>query len=185
MKDKYNPQIGILKAGEEKFNFYLDNYTVTFMKTDSSSVQLEGPFVYGHTFDYKQIAIYKGEEAISLKNLKRLNTAAYIVATQNALGTEWDTFDYIEFTGGTLRNLFFCSGLKRGEQNGCITFSLQDDSRKYEFSMGNCNCSLTINSTIRETFGFTENPKVSLIVELEKLLDLQKISFQITMSAYY
>ena len=157
MKDKYNPQIGILKAGEEKFNFYLDNYTVTFMKTDSSSVQLEGPFVYGHTFDYKQIAIYKGEETISLTDFKRLNTAAYIVATQNALGTKWDTFDYIEFTGGTLRILFFCSGLKREEQNGCITFSLQDDSQKYEFSMGNCNCSLTINSTIRETFGLTEN----------------------------
>ena len=110
MKDKYNPQIGILKVGEEKFNFYLDNYTVTFMKTDSSSVQLEGPFVYGHTFDYKQIAIYKGEETISLTDFKRLNTAAYIVATQNALGTKWDTFDYIEFTGGTLRILFFVQG---------------------------------------------------------------------------
>lgn len=178
MKDKYNPQIGVLKASEEKFNFYLDNYTVTFMKTDSSSVQLEGPFVYGHTFNYKQIAIYKGEEAISFTNLKRLNTAAYIVATENALATKWDTFDYIEFTGGTLRNLFFCSGLKREEQNGRITYSLQDDSRKYKFSIGVCDCSLNISSTIRETFGFTENQlsnnNVRLLLEFDSSQPLEQ-----------
>lgn len=123
------------------------------MKTDSSSVQLEGPFVYGNTFNYKQIAIYKGEQSISFTNLKRLNTAAYIVATENALGTKWDTFDYIEFIGGTLRSLFFCSGLQEERQNEKLIYSFRDDSKQYEFQVNSTACSLEISSITTQQLG--------------------------------
>lgn len=157
MKDKYNPHTGIIKTGEVNFNFYLDNYTATFMKTDSSYVELNGLFVYGRTFNYKQIAIYKGENTISFTNTKRLNTNAYIVATDNALETKWDTFDYIEFIGGTLRNLFFCRGLQEEREAGRLIHFFQDDSKQYEFQIEDTACSLEISSITTQTFKITGN----------------------------
>lgn len=148
------------------------------MKTDSSSVQLEGPFVYGHTFNDQQIAIYKGKEAISFTDLERLNTAAYLIATENCLGTKWDTFDYIEFVGGTLKNLFYCSGLKREKQDKQLVYSLQDDSQKHKFSIGSMNCKLEIRSITTRKFGVTgnqlSNSNVHLLLKFDTIQPLEQ-----------
>lgn len=179
MKDKNNPRIGIIKADEGDFNFYLDNYSVAFMKTNDSPVMFDGPFVYGHEFNHQQIAIYKGKEEISCRNFSRLNTTAYIVATENCLRTKWDTFDYIEFVGGTLRSLFFCSGLREEKQAEKIIYSLQDDSKQYEFKVGSATCSLEISSITIQNFGIAGrqllNNNVSLLLKFNTAQPLEKV----------
>lgn len=156
MQDNYNPQSGVIVKGDKRFNFYLDNYYVTFMDIESAEIQLDSSFVFGYTYGYKNIAIYKGENPISLYGMKTLNTSAYIIATENALCTEWSSFDYIEFRGGILNKLFFCRALTRERKDdGSIQLSSQDDSLHHKFEFGDCTCELIIGSASKEYFGLT------------------------------
>lgn len=156
MQDNYNQQSGIISKGDKRFNFYLDNYCVTFMDIESEEIQLDSTFVFGYTYGYKNIAIYKGEKPISIYGMKRLNTSAYIIATENGLRTDWSSFDYIEFRGGILNKLLFCNALARERKDdGSIQLSSQDDSLHHKFEFGDCTCELIIGSASRECFGLT------------------------------
>ena len=90
-----------------KNRFFLDNYSVTFMDVTYSGAQLNEQFIFGRTFQHNDIAIYKGSNSITVNGSLRLNTNAYIVATENGLCSDWNSFDCIEFRGGTLKKLFF------------------------------------------------------------------------------
>lgn len=97
MKNKKDPLSGIIKVSESKsINFYLDGYTVTFLDTDNTDFRLEGQFIYGQTHNnFKNIAIYKGDDTLTIHGTKKLNTGLYIIAQDNALYTDWETFDSI------------------------------------------------------------------------------------------
>ena len=153
MKDINTPQIGVIFNGEKTLNFYLDDYNVAFMNTDSSKTLLEGPFAFGETYNYQKIAIYKGENPITFSGVQRICTAAYIIAIQNALGAQWDTFDSIEFVGGTLNTLFRCSALENEHQDNRVTYVMKSDKKQYSFVVNNCPCMIEIFSSITESFG--------------------------------
>ena len=51
MQNENIPVMGIAYSDDNKFNFYIDDHSVTFMCTDQSNIQLHGPFVFGHTFE--------------------------------------------------------------------------------------------------------------------------------------
>ncbi len=155
-QDKYNPQSGIIYNGDARFNFFLDDYCATFMDTDSSEIHLNTPFIFGQTYGYKNIAIYKGENSISFTRRQRLNTSAYIIAVENALATDWNGFDYIEFRGGILNNLFSCHALEsEHKDDGSIQINLYDDTEHYKFALGDCECEFVIGSAANESFGLT------------------------------
>lgn len=157
MKDTNTPRMGVIYNGEKPLNFYLDDYNVTFMNTDFSQTKLEGPFVFGQTYNHQEIAIYKGQEPMTFRGVQRICTAAYIIATYNCLETQWDTFDSIEFVGGTLNALFSCSALKQEWQEQRIYFDIQKDERQYSFTIDDCSCNIIIYSSFRETVGFGGN----------------------------
>lgn len=178
MKDWEAPYIGIVTAaGGETCNFYLDDYAVLLMRTDSSVVKFEGPFVYGCTFWRGNIAIYKGEEAISCACLTRFRTPAYMVAVENCLQTKWETFDSIEFVGGTLKGVFPCSGVQGEKQGKTFVYSLLDDSKKYSFRIGGRMCSLEIMSSTTRSVGvkghYLANDKVHLWLKFDEAQPLE------------
>lgn len=156
MKDKNCPRTGIIYGQDNhKFNFYLNDYTATFMEANHSEIQLEGHFLYGQTFGFKHIAIYKGDSMSSLSGSKVLNTNAYLVAVENGLGTKWDSFDSIEFTGGVLNSLFLCDALECEDmENGDILVHRQNTHKRWTFEIDNgCECELIIGSWIKQHSG--------------------------------
>lgn len=156
MQDNYNRQSGIIDKEDKRFNFYLDNYCVTFMDIERVEIQLDGPFVFGRTYGDQNIAIYKGEDPISFYGMKKINTNAYIIATENRCRTDWKSFDYIEFRGGILNKLFFCDSLvPEHKDDGSIQLSLPDDSLHCKFEFGDCICELIIRSVYKESCGRT------------------------------
>ena len=158
MKDKNCPRTGIIYCkDDQKFNFYLDDYTVTFMEPNYSEIQLDGHFLFGQTFGFNSIAIYKGDSMPSFSGVKSLKTNAYLIAVENALGAKWDSFDSIEFTGGVLNSLFFCDALKLEEEdNGDILVHCQNTHKRWTFGIEDeCECELIIGSWIRRNSGTT------------------------------
>ena len=155
MENKKNPLSGIITVDNNtKINFYLDGYTVTFLNTDFSEIELDGQFVFGHTYGFNNIAIYKGNNTISLNGSIKLNTGAYIVAVDNALSTDWNTFDSLEFRGGILNSLFVCNALKReSKDDDDIHFRQQNDSLRWTITIDECECELVVGSRINEKNG--------------------------------
>lgn len=156
MKNKKNPLSGIIKVGESKsINFYLDGYTVTFLDTENLEIRLEEQFIYGRTHnDFKNIAIYKGDNALIIHGTKKLNTGLYIIAQDNALCTNWETFDSILLKGGILNSLFTCRAIKRiaRDDNG-IYYQKNDDSLHWLFTVDGCECELIVGSQVTEKDG--------------------------------
>ena len=156
MKDKKNPYTGIIPVEGANITFYLDNYMVTFMATNHQTHQFDNDkeFVFGKTHGYQGIAIYKGGLSLSCYGAKKLNTYAYIIAPDNALGVQWENYDYIEFRGGTLDNLFFCNAVKHDNLDGKeITFQIKDDTESHKFFYEGNECELIIRSNISESIG--------------------------------
>lgn len=172
MQNENVPVIGIAYSDDKNFNFYIDDHSVTFMCTDQSNIQLHGPFVFGHTFGYKNIAIFKGKDDISFQEMKKFNTSAYIIASYNGLGTQWSTFDYIEFKGGTLNQLFCCNALvKETLNNGTIQLYQNNDSLRYKFQFNGHTCEIVVGSGVHEQFGFEgmniSNNEAHLLLKFE------------------
>jgi len=163
---------GIADVGDKKVNFYIDNHCVTFMCTDPSEIRLQGLFIFGQTFGYKNIAIYKGKDDISFQGIKKLNTGVYIIASDNALRTQWKEFDSIEFKCGTLNQLFHCNALKKGSfDNRTIQLRQNNDSLHYEFQVNGHICELMVGSGIQERFELDgmniTNNEVHLILKFD------------------
>lgn len=179
MKNQHSPLSGIIYDGDKQFNFHLDNYCVTFMSIDyTKEIQLGNPFVFGETYGFKNIAIYKGDAPISICGMKKLNTGAYIIASQNALSTDWSGFDYIEFRGGILNSLFFCNALtSERKDGGVIQISQRNDAQRYEFKMDDSVCEFVIGSTTTESRGLAgvsiSNNEVGLLLRFSGSQPLQ------------
>lgn len=177
MVDKKAPRTGIIynrSDGKAQFTFYLENYCATFMDTSFKSVDLSDTFIYGKTYNHMGIAIYKGEEPIHFSGTTRLKTSAYIVATENARGICWDKYDYIEFVGGSLNNLFYCNAFKRQNSatgNNEIVLTHQNDSLSHYFKFGDCTCTLIIGSMVSDGGGISgtkiSNDKVVLQIHFD------------------
>lgn len=172
MQNENVPITGIAYSDNKNFNFYIDDHSVTFMCTDQTEIMLHGPFVFGHTFGYKNIAIYKGKDDISFQGIKKINTGAYIIASYNGLRTQWDDFNSIEFKGGTLNQLFCCNALiKETLNNGTIQLHQNNDSLRYKFQSNGHPCELVIGSGVHEQFGFEgmniSNNEVHLILKFD------------------
>lgn len=158
MKDKNSPRTGIIYCEDDhKFNFYLDGYTATFMNSDYSEIKLDKKFLYGETYGSKNIAIHKGDNPISFSGATVLNTNAYLIAVENVLGTNWESFDSIEFIGGVLNNLFFCNALTcEPKDNGDILFHRNKAHKRWEFEIEDgCKCELIVSSWIKQHSGLT------------------------------
>ena len=156
MKDKKNPYTGIIPVEGANITFYLDNYMVTFMATNHQIHQFDNDmeFVFGQTHGYQGIAIYKGDLSLSCVGAKKLNTCAYIIAPDNALEVQWENYDYIEFSGGTLDNLFFCNAVERDNFDSKeIIFQIKDDTESHNFFYEGNECELIIRSNISECIG--------------------------------
>lgn len=172
MQNENSPVEGIAYDGDKRVNFYIDNHCVTFMCTGNSAIRLHGSFVFGQTFGYKDIAIYKGKDDISFQGIKKLNTGAYIIAPDNALGTQWSEFDYIEFKGGTLNQLFYCNALKKESSgNGVIQLRWNNDSIRHQFQINGHSCELVVGSGVLEKNGLDgmniSNNEVCLMLKFD------------------
>lgn len=169
MKDKNSPRTGIIYCEDShKFNFYLNDYTATFMDLDNSEIQLDGHFLFGQTSGFNSIAIFKGDSIPSFSGTKVLNTSAYLIAVENALGTKWDDFDSIEFTGGVLNSLFLCDALKCEDMdNGDILVHRQDSHKRWSFEIEDgCKCELIIGSWIKQNSGLTGVSLTNNVVDM-------------------
>lgn len=170
MKDKNCPRTGIIYCKDnQKFNFYLNDYTVTFMEPDYSEIQLDGHFLFGQTFGFNSIAIYKGDSMPSFSGVKSLKTNAYLIAVENALGAKWDSFDSIEFTGGVLNSLFICDALKfENMDNGDMIVHHQNTHKRWTFEIEDgCECELIIGSWIRHNSGTTGVSLTNNVVDMQ------------------
>jgi len=172
MQTKNSLVEGIANIGDKKVNFYINNHCVTFMNTDYSEIQLHGSFVFGQTFNWKNIAIYKGNDDILFQGVKKINTGAYIIAPENSLSTQWKKFDSIEFKGGTLNQLFYCNALKKeSSENKTIQLSQNNDSLHHEFQINGHTCKIVVCSGIKERFGLDgmniTNNEVHLILKFD------------------
>lgn len=169
MKDKNCPRTGIIYCKDKQnFNFYLNDYTATFMEPNHSEIHLDGNFLFGQTSGYNSIAIFKGDSIPSFSGSTALNTSAYLVAVENGLGTNWDSFDFIEFTGGILNSLFLCDALKCEDmENGDILVHRQNTHKRWKFEIEDgCECELVIGSWIKQNFGLTGVSLTNNIVDL-------------------
>lgn len=180
MSNRNNSLTGFIYNDNRKINFYLDGYIATFVNTDFCKIQFDLPFIYGQTHDFHNLAIYKGDSPISLSYTKKINIPAYIVAADNALATDWESFDYITFSGGILNSLFFCRALKREyTDNSKILFHRQDDSISWEFETEDCICELSVSSKISESFGVhgttISNDRVVLLLKFSKSQPLESV----------
>ncbi len=156
MKDKKCPRTGIISCKDKQnFNFYLNDYTATFMKPNHTEIHLDGNFLFGQTSGYNSIAIFKGDSIASFSGTTVLNTSAYLVAVENGLGTNWGSFDSIEFTGGILNSLFLCDALECEDmENGDILVHRQNTHKRWAFEIDNgCECELIIGSWIKQHSG--------------------------------
>ena len=170
MKDKNCPRTGIIYCKDnQKFNFYLDDYTVTFLEPGYSEIQLDGHFLFGQTFGFNSITIYKGDSMPSFSGVKSLKTNAYLIAVENALGAKWDSFDSIEFTGGVLNSLFICDALKfENMDNGDIIVHRQNTHKRWTFEIEDgCECELIIGSWIRHNSGTTGVSLTNNVVDMQ------------------
>lgn len=170
MKDKNCPRTGIIYCKDnQKFNFYLDDYTVTFLEPGYSEIQLDGHFLFGQTFGFNSIAIYKGDSMPSFSGVKSLKTNAYLIAVENALGAKWDSFDSIEYTGGVLNSLFICDALKfENMDNGDIIVHRQNTHKRWTFEIEDgCECELIIGSWIRHNSGTTGVSLTNNVVDMQ------------------
>ena len=153
MKDNCNPRTGTFTIDNQTATFYLDEFLVTFMSPDRYTHYFnDEPFIIGRTYNDNNIAIYKGQTSFEINGIKKVNTSAYIVANDNLCLTNWDTFDYIEFIGGTLNQLFFCNALKGNLGSNTEKITFQDDSLHFNFSFGEVNCEVIVGSTISEQY---------------------------------
>lgn len=158
MKDKNCPRNGVIYCKDkQKFNFYLNDYTATFMEPDHSEIHLDGHFLFGQTSGFKSIAIFKGDSIPSFSGTTVLNTNAYLIAVENGLGTYWDSFDSIEFTGGILNNLFLCDALECEDmENGDILVHCQNTHKRWTFEIDDgSECELIIGSWIKQNSGLS------------------------------
>lgn len=158
MKDKNCPRTGIIYGQDKQnFNFYLDDYTATFMEPNLSEIHLDGNFLFGQTSGYNSIAIFKGDSIPSFSSTTTLRTNAYLIAVENGLGTNWDSFDSIEFTGGILNSLFLCNALQCEDMdNGDILVHRQNTHMRWSFEIEDgCECELIIGSWVKQYSGIT------------------------------
>ena len=158
MKDKKCPRTGVIYCKDEhKFNFYLNDYTATFMEPNCTDIPLDGHFLFGRTSGFENIAIYKGDSLSSFSGTKALNTNAYLIAVENGLGTYWDSFDSIEFTGGILNNLFLCDALECEDmENGDTLVHCQNTHKRWAFEIDDgSECELIIGSWIKQRSGIS------------------------------
>lgn len=180
MKEKNNPQTGIIYCEDDhKFNFYLDDYIVTFMNPDCSMIELDGVFLYGKTYGFKNIAIHKGDNPISFSGTTVLNTNAYLIAVENGLRTNWESFDSIEFVGGVLNSLFLCNALTcETKDNGDLLFHRNKAYKQWEFEMEDgCKCELIVSSWVKQRSGLTgislSNNTVDMRLQFSKSQSLE------------
>lgn len=169
MKDKNCPRNGVIYCKDKhRFNFYLNDYTATFMEPDHSEIHLDGHFLFGQTSGFNSIAIFKGDSIPSFSGTTVLNTNAYLIAVENGLGTNWDSFDSIEFTGGILNSLFLCDALECKEMdNGDILVHRQNTHKRWKFEIeNNCECELIIGSWITQHSGITGTSLTNNVVDM-------------------
>lgn len=169
MTDIQVPRAGTISKDGKNLAFYLDDYRLTIIDPYPSDVLFDEQYIYGKMHDNRTIAFYKGDRSLIVSGTKRIASNYYVVAKSSDSCVQWDKFDYLEFKGGTLNGLYYCSALKTKYEKGSRTISYQNDMFKCYFRIGDCDCSLEVSSVVSEKIGLfanrIENDEIRLVIK--------------------
>lgn len=169
MTDIQVPRAGTISKDGKNLAFYLDDYRLTIIDPYPSDVLFDEQYIYGKMHDNRTIAFYKGDRSLIVSGTKRIASNYYVVAKSSDSCVQWDKFDYLEFKGGTLNGLYYCSALKTKYEKCSRTISYQNDMFKCYFRIGDCDCSLEVSSVVSEKIGLfanrIENDEIRLVIK--------------------
>lgn len=158
MKDDKVYRTGIIDCEDETFIFYLSNYKFQVM-TDKIpnyeerilfTLTPEDGFIHGYTHSGRRVAIYCNDNNMVVGYSTQVDIASYLVADRRDCVIDY--FDTIEFSGGTLNNLFLPQSLQFdpmiGRDTQEVNLKIENDSLSYELNTVDFCCNVSIFSTI-------------------------------------
>ncbi|MBR3251960.1 MAG: hypothetical protein IKF80_09660 [Erysipelotrichaceae bacterium] len=148
--------LGYIESDDKKYDFVFDNYQLVFVGYDYNNFlfgdeeKIEpdvNGFIHGYAFNKERISIYVGKEPLEIR--KKINTWLYIDDISNTGGDSFDSYNAIEFIGGSINGSWKNYGL-----------ILEDDDRieikynrvVYTINIENESCEIHEFSTVRKSF---------------------------------
>ena len=122
-------------------------------------------FLYGYTADGYQLALYTGYEERKVSVNYKLRPGVYIVSRANACRYDMTKFQAIEFSGGTLNNLYEQTRVvtKYDEEQKSYIKTYPESRKEYEIKIKDYDCKLIISNIPSEN----SQSKMDLFVRYE------------------
>lgn len=136
-------------------------------------------FYWGRTHLNRKIAIYAGDEDLSVIGVKSFRTSAYVVSNRNVMPKGLQSFTGIVFTGGTLNKVFGVNGIEIDQLSLKQPLKINDDSVEYDVQTADEKIHIIINSVVSVRDGVerkaVENANVSLTLLFDRELPLMEV----------
>ena len=148
--------LGYIESDDKKYDFVFDNYQLVFVGYDYNNFlfgdeeKIEpdvNGFVHGYAFNKERISIYVGKEPLEIR--KKINTWLYIDDVSNTGGDSFDSYNAIEFIGGSINGLWKNYGLVLEDDN---RIEIKYNRVVYPINIENENCEIHEFSTVRKSF---------------------------------
>ena len=147
---------GFIIQDKEKLYFHAQDKIFYFISKGSGIVaglmkqDLKSPdhFLYGYTADGYQLALYTGYEERKVSVNYKLRPGVYIVSRANACRYDMTKFQAIEFSGGTLNNLYEQTRVvtKYDEEQKSYIKTYPESRKEYEIKIKDYDCKLIISN---------------------------------------
>lgn len=173
---------GLINTSKGNITFYGDNFKFVFMNSNPTvevSIDTDANgYIWGKTYDNRIIAIY-AKQCIKVKSSKALNTWNYIISRyMNVSKESISSLRGIRFVNGTIRTISPCDALHEDFStigDGKITYTVKDDSIKYEVDINNEKLCWKFGSEISQKMSLEEGNSLSngnaildVVFEIEK-----------------
>lgn len=152
---------GIIKAGDENIVFTTIENEFDFMLLSGLVFSFEQPqqlinipiyngYLYGKTHSHKNIAIYVGNNSITMRGNRRVLTGAFFISKHYDNDEHFGEFNAIRFEGGTLNKLFSPESIQttHDEESGVDRLDSFDDSIQHTINIDSENIKIKIYSKI-------------------------------------
>lgn len=132
-----------------RFCFMTDSVHSFGVRNDSVKVSNVDGFIFGRTHDNHIIAIYSGDDDLNIIGAFMLNAGAYAVSNGNVNPGDFNTFNAISFSGGSLNRVFRIDGISINYtfEDGLLG-RLNDDSKVFDLLFEDSKIHIDIHSKV-------------------------------------
>ena len=132
MNNAKTPITGIVDTDSKTYVFYLNDYSVKFLDTvttshSASTIKPVDGFMQAMSHNNHKLLVYIGQHNFSIVNTMNLGISSYIVSTSNVFDYDLSFYDGIVFVGGTLAKLKHPHAMK-------IVYDKEHDKKYLQYS---------------------------------------------------